>query len=61
MGVRNEATDAIATVTTYGSGAWWSAWASASATGPNSAVVAEGTYGGTAAKSGQVTYTASLP
>ncbi|MCW5591190.1 MAG: hypothetical protein KIS74_03740 [Burkholderiales bacterium] len=27
----------------------------------NSAVVAEGTYGGTAAKSGQVTYTASLP
>lgn len=27
----------------------------------NSAVVAEGTYGGTSAKSGQVTYTASLP
>ncbi|NJD86847.1 MAG: hypothetical protein FIB05_02370 [Betaproteobacteria bacterium] len=27
----------------------------------NAAVVAEGTYGGTAAKQGQVTYTASLP
>src|SRR5439155_13205689 len=42
MGVRNAVTDAIATVTTYGSGGCPSAWARAAATGASRAVVAAG-------------------
>src|SRR5919206_3805933 len=41
MGVNTAVTAAMATVMTYASGGWPSAWASAMASGPNRAVVAE--------------------